>query len=401
MSVPVTGAPTRAPRSRAASLRGIDGLRAIAALTVVIHHTGLSALEDGTGSALGDEIVHQLAAGVLLFFTLTGLLLYRPFADAIVGTSTLPRPVTFLRNRALRIIPAYWAILLIAAAASATVVPHPERILSTGSLFAHPGALLANLLLVQGYAPSTIFTGVGPAWTLVVEVGFYLTLPVVATAAWWAAGRTPSRRGLLVFLPAVAFAALGIVGKGIATAALDGDTGWSRTWASVVARSFLANADLFATGMAIAAVAALVDAGRLRLPSRWRLVALVGAAVAAAAALGTGGEFTEFRYDQLGTIATALAIAPLVIDPPTGGWRAVRWLEHRTLAYLGLVSYSVYLWHQPVIDWWVDRGVLPFEGGSGLVAATALVGAMTLVLSALTYRFVERPALSRKRSIRR
>jgi peptidoglycan/LPS O-acetylase OafA/YrhL len=310
----------------------------------------------------------------------------------------MPGLRSFGRNRLLRIAPAYWVILLLAGLVfGAAVIPHPTSVVATGSLARHPGTLLADLFLVQGYHPKTLLTGIGPAWTLTVEVGFYVTLPIVCALVYRLSARTRSR-AKLVFLPPFAFLTVGLCGKLFAVHALGGADGWSHSWPSVLARSFVANADLFAAGMCVAAVAVLVEAGALRLPAWWRPAAWMSAGlVAIAAGFVPGGEFTIYRYDVLVALATALAVSTLVIHPRIES-RLMRFLESRALVASGLVSYSVYLWHQPVIDWMRARSVLPLDGAAGLVVAVGPVGAITAVLSTVTYRFVERPALERKRS---
>jgi peptidoglycan/LPS O-acetylase OafA/YrhL len=395
MSEALTRRPAAQPPDR---LAGMDGLRALAALTVVVSHCGLYALTDGTtGSRALDAGTEQLAAGVLLFFTLSGLLLYRPYVEAILGDRALPSWKTFARNRFLRLAPAYWLILVVTGLVlSAAVVPHPVSVLDTGSLFAHPGALTANALLLQNYHPSTFLTGIGPAWTLAVEVGFYITLPVVCTGV-YRLGRRFRHRELLTLVPPVALLAIGLAGKALATSVLEGSGGWSRNWPSVLARSFVVNADLFVVGMVIAAVSVLVETGRLRLPRWWPAAALAAAAVAGAAALRVpGGQFTVFRYDQLGTVAAGLSLAVLVVGDRSWVRPALRALEWRPLAAVGVASYSLYLWHQPVIDWFRNHGVLPLDGAVGLAAAFLLVTVTSGILSAVTYRLVERPALRRK-----
>jgi peptidoglycan/LPS O-acetylase OafA/YrhL len=96
-----------------------------------------------------------------------------------------------------------------------------------------------------------------------------------------------------------------------------------------------------------------------------------------------------------------MVFATIVIPAGDGGasW-VVRLLESWALVAVGVVSYSLFLWHFPVISWLQSHG-LTLGGGWGalllnLIEASLVTGA----LSALTYRYVERPALRRKRSTR-
>ena len=79
------------------------------------------------------------------------------------------------------------------------------------------------------------------------------------------------------------------------------------------------------------------------------------------------------------------------------GSRLLAVLTWRPIVVAGLASYGVFLLHDPLVRWFRDLG-LTFAGGWGMLANIALVAGVTAVLSTLTYRYVERPALARKRS---
>jgi peptidoglycan/LPS O-acetylase OafA/YrhL len=98
----------------------------------------------------------------------------------------------------------------------------------------------------------------------------------------------------------------------------------------------------------------------------------------------------------IGLLFAAVIIPDLSARRPL---RAVRLLETRPLVAAGVVSYSLFLWHLPVILWLQHRG-LTFGGWTGLPINLVIVGVVAGGLSALTYRFVELPALRRKRSTR-
>ena len=103
---------------------------------------------------------------------LSGLLLYRPWAAAALTGRPAREVTTYLRRRALRILPAYWAVVLIALP---LLNPGPAR---------HVWPWFQYLLLLQNYDPhpwwgGTGATGLAQMWSLVVEVSFYLVLPVL------------------------------------------------------------------------------------------------------------------------------------------------------------------------------------------------------------------------------
>jgi peptidoglycan/LPS O-acetylase OafA/YrhL len=243
-------------------------------------------------------------------------------------------------------------------------------------------------------------SGIGPAWSLAVEVVFYLTLPALGLLAVAIAGRSSrtARRTLAVVVPAVLMYCLG-VGTSILTDHID------RTTAAyaVLIRAFLNHADLFAFGMLLAVLTTHVIGGTLALPRHWALptgIALVGL-VAITIVLTDRGMVLTFQgavpYETLTSIAATLLLALIVLPRPDGAIPVLtRIFDSRALVATGLISYSVFLWHEPLIHW-LDGLGLTFAGGVGFAVNLVILSAITAALSAVTYRFVERPALAHKR----
>jgi peptidoglycan/LPS O-acetylase OafA/YrhL len=391
-------------------LAGIEGLRALAASSIVLVHTWSFSTPDGPPWSHGAsaDALSTLSVGVTLFFTLSGFLLYRPFAAAI-ARHTEPLSIrAYLRNRVLRIVPAYWAILfatglLLGAAAVRTA----SGGLTTGR-FANPADAVQAALFLQDYHPRTMVIGIGPAWSLAVEIVFYAALPLLVLAAGRAARGVAARgtRVAILLGPPLLLLAIGLSGKAIAHYAVSGrpTAGYGVNWHSVVERSFWAQADLFSFGMAIAVVHTEVADGRLRLREHWRRVALALSVIVFVPCAWTmhQGEQSYLLQNTGEALAIALAFATVVMPdrPADRPLRAVRVLESRVLVAVGLASYSLFLWHLPLINWLREHG-LTFSGPDGLLINLVLVAAVAGSLSALTYRFVERPALAHKRSMRR
>ena len=127
--------------------------------------------------------MQDLAYGVILFFTLSGFLLYRPFAAAILRGDPLPSLRRYLLNRALRILPAYWVILFFSAMVLGSVLFWDSSgNLANGRLL-DLGLIPRAAFFLQDYFPSTLLLGIGPAWSLAVEVVFYCALPMLALLA--------------------------------------------------------------------------------------------------------------------------------------------------------------------------------------------------------------------------
>jgi peptidoglycan/LPS O-acetylase OafA/YrhL len=386
-------------------LSGIEGVRALAASAIVVYHVWLYAAPGDHQPGLGylGRFLPDLAFGVTLFFTLSGFLLYRPFAAALLRQEPRPSFSQYFRNRALRILPAYWVILiLVSFVLQGALVRDPAGDLGTGALD-DPSLFVQNALLVQSYAPHGVLTGIGPAWSLSVEVAFYLALPLLVVLACSLAGRRTSRSGrrFAALVPAVVVLAVGLAGKAVATylVAASPSGGWGADWQGVFTRSFLCQADLFTFGMVLAVLRVEVEDGLVRIGRRGRWTA---AAMALGAYLVVH-KMTE--WDQLGlsfwntlmAVAAATFLAIVVLERPkrTRG-SLTRLLESRPLFGLGLVSYSLFLWHEPVIRFLDDHG-LTLGGNAGFFANLLVAAAVCLPLSTLTYLLVEKPALLWKR----
>jgi peptidoglycan/LPS O-acetylase OafA/YrhL len=393
--------------SSGSRLPGIEGARAVAAGSVLVYHCWLFGSPDGTSPRLGPltGLMPHLALGVILFFSLSGFLLYRPFAAAVLRAAPGPGIGGYLRNRALRILPAYWVILLLTGVLLQVALLREDASgLQLGSLAREPDTLVKNVLLVQSYDPNTLLTGIGPAWSLVIEVAFYLALPVLATLAMTLARPATSRSGRrrAALAPAAAMLLLGLAGKAVAHLVAGSSSGWEADWPSVLARSFLANADLFAYGMALAVLHTEVRDGAVTLPRWWRAGALAAAGATALAAVWIvpeGMGLGVAKYDVLMAVSCSLLLAIVVLpDPGPPRRRRLLWLlDTRPLVVVGLVSYSLFLWHEPLVYWLREHG-LTRPGAGGLVVNLVVLAAGAGALAALTYRYVERPATARKQS---
>jgi peptidoglycan/LPS O-acetylase OafA/YrhL len=389
-----------------ARLAGIEGMRALAASTILVYHVWLNAPPDGDPASFGylTRFMPDLAFGVTLFFTLSGFLLYRPFVSALVRGRPRPGFVRYLRNRALRIAPAYWAILILTSfVLQTTLVRDAAGVLHEDAL-QDPLLLARNALLVQGYFPDSVLTGIAPAWSLAVEVVFYLTLPLAVLLAFALARRATTRAGLRLaaIAPPVLLLLVGLSGKATAAFLVPATTpggGWGNDWHAVLERSFLSQADLFAFGMALAVVRIDVEDGILRpgRPARWAIAASALGAYLITAANTSYNHLGYSPFNTLMALSTGLLLALVVLPAPGGTQSAlVRLLESRALVGVGLVSYSLFLWHYPVIGFLARNG-LTLDGEAGFFVNLLAVGAACLALSALSYRLVERPALLRKR----
>lgn len=363
-------------------LDGFDGLRALAALTVLTYHVALSRGFSPAGSLA--PLLWELKGGVAIFFVISGALLYLPYARAIRDGRDLPGWRAYAVRRSVRILPAYWIALTALA-----LGPFNAGVFGTDA-----GTYYG---LSQIYNPLTLFAGLGVAWSLCVEVTFYALLPVFA----WLVARG-ARRAVRVQLTWIAVA-------GMASVVLRGALAGSLTAAfhdrgETLMVSLPGLFDWFAIGMALAVLRAELEVGRASrsivtvLGRRTGLcVALAFAAFMAGVPAQHGDIFLPWyglaTHIAIGVGSGLLVLA--VITPCDGG--VVRWplrvLRSPVAAWVGTISYGIYLWHFPVLEL-IDQVWIPTQTSTiatvALVWAGVLAGA--LVLGAASFYLVEQPS---------
>jgi peptidoglycan/LPS O-acetylase OafA/YrhL len=396
-------------------LEGIDGLRALAACSILVYHVWLYSQPGGQRVDFGPMtrfVFPHLPLGVTLFFTLSAFLLYRPIVAAIVDGRPRPRVRTYLLNRGLRIMPAYLVVLVVVAVVlPAAMLRTGPTTLEPGRMVGDPALLLRNAALAQNYAPESLLTGITPAWSLAVEAVFYLVLPLLGglAAAVAAARRVNGRSRLIAALvPAAVLLAVGLSGKAVAASSWIVSTGspsagWDGDWHSVIVRSFWGQADLFTFGIVLAVFYVGLERGLISFPRWWRWpvsAGVLGAAVAIAL-LADHGLWSAGTnpYELTGALGCALLLALVVLHPVDTDVRPrplVRLLTTRVGVVVGLCSYSIFLWHEPLVRLLRSQG-WTFPGRSGWILNLAVVMVVTAVAAAATYRWVEQPALRRKR----
>jgi peptidoglycan/LPS O-acetylase OafA/YrhL len=384
-------------------LTGIEGLRGLAALAVLVYHVQRN-LNRSSADVWPLGEVSFLSHGLTLFFTLSGFLLFRPFVAALLDGREHFGTARYLLNRVIRIFPAYIVVLLFSSIVlQVAYLPRPVDGQSAEFGRLDAGDTLLNAVLLQGYFPRTVRSGLEVAWTLGVEVAFYVLMPLLAFGAAWLARRFVHP---LVgsILPAAFFAVLGIAGKLWMLSSEVGMDGseklsfeWGANWTTVVARSILVHGDLFAYGMIAAIIFIYAESGRISLKrlNRWRwAAALVGVGALVLATTDMTGPFSSSLVAIASGAVLLLAATPRSAGHP--GW-AGRLFSSRGLGWFGLVSFSIYLWHLPVIRFMqVHELALP-DTLPGFFGNLAIVFVVTIGLSALTYYFVEAQALKLKK----
>jgi peptidoglycan/LPS O-acetylase OafA/YrhL len=354
----------------------LDALRAIAAVGIVAFHAYQNNRFTGTDTYPWTGLPHELMlssdALVDLFFVISGFVLWLPVARAALdGRPQRPGRVLLLR-RAARLVPLYLVVVLVV-----WLISNPQM------SAAYWNDLLLHLTFTQVYSDQYIFWTVGPAWTLAVEFHFYLLIAVtVPLLAWWIR-RSTNRRARMagaLALPAV----MTVAGVAWLTWAIHLSPQPGDAWA--VWFGPLAKAPIFALGLFLAV---LVAAGR-RLDTRRQRATLSGGAAAVILA-GTllrsslPGQTSQWLDLAFGLAAAAFVATIVMTDGPP-----LRWLNWKPLVRLGILSYSIYLLHEPVMRLARYAGILPEPGSSwGVPATFAVVLVATVALAMVTYPMIE------------
>jgi len=377
---------------KASRLPCLDGVRAIAALGVVIVHVGLiSGYNVRSGSVLGPYFA-RAEVGVTVFFLLSGFLVYRPFVAAHLDGRDAPATGTFLLRRALRIVPLYWVALTIVL-----FVHHRSPVNNLGDVVTYYGF---GQIYRSGYETG----GIQQAWSLCTLVAFYLAVPVLAVIARALAGARASRPVTRLRVELVLAGVMVLIGYAYRwyvandipnrEAVVDGRL-----------NGLPIHADVFGLGMALAALYAWGE----RQPAKERTFARAAGRVPPVAWLGIaavaywyvsvrlGLPLTAGAHDPgewmarevLYTIISLGVLMPAVFGPQDRG--PVRWvLRWPPVAAVGVLTYGVFLWHEWAIDRWLEwRDIQPLNGWwPGMLA---FVLAFTLAVSGLTYWLIEKP----------
>lgn len=355
---PATAPPIRkAPPVQAEYFPALTGLRFLLAVWVIGDHLGGKGMMlDAFSQSLPGPVARVMQNGYLAvqtFFVLSGFVLAQTYWSTRWSRKKL---IDYAVARFARVYPVYFFSLIIVG-----------YFIVRYLLFAPSGAgkggrLVDYVFLLQGWLPPL---GVGwntPAWSLSCEILFYLCLPGILI--WLARGHQKVKLAVLAALVLFWPAALDWAGA-------------PRVWRPVYhVADFLA-------GIAIAYLLRRWDWRGFRRGQWLYLPALIaGLAIIAYPALVPGGIDAKTALRVL----NAMLLFGLAIG---GGWLA-RVLSHPVADYLGKISYSTYILHVPVLWWFGNTAQLRF-GLSAPISALAYLG-VVLIVSALTFEFVESPA---------
>ena len=316
-------------------------------------------------------------AGVDLFFVLSGFLLTLPFAYARLNGTAFPAVGHYYVRRLLRVFPAYYAQLAIILLVGGWFVTWHSLGMT---------ALLAHLGMVFNIGPNPVSPIVGVWWTLPVELSFYLVLPWLVSSM-----SAPPRRWPLMLALSIVLSMIYRYWSAMHYA----DLPIGRT--AVLANHLPGSLPEFTFGATAAFLVHWLSLKGFRKPAQPMLGVLVCGGLVLA---GSWMQFAVFPNSDdywrghwsmvCGPAAMGLFLSIAVMGLYWGS-RLGRWLFANPVVYfLGLISYSLYLWHSVVLqqapkvfgESWDDLTGLP-----RFLASVALV----IAVATLSYYLFERP----------
>jgi peptidoglycan/LPS O-acetylase OafA/YrhL len=395
-----------APRPRL-RLAGLDGLRGVACACIVVLHVS----ERYSPTVMATYKINVTGQAMIVFFALSGFLLYLPYIQMVVkdpDSAKLPDTRSFALHRFLRVFPGYLVIFLICCFVLRVVYVQNASIQPVGTVrgtgvIVKPLELIANLTLVQTYIPQYFQTGISPSWSLTLEFVFYLSLPLFGLLMLRLRRRSSVSPLMLATIGPLVLLAISVVGK-IVSPLIQRHYGvydpllaeWGPNWVAVWNRSFLSLADNFTFGMLAAVIFVAISTGKLHghLSKRLRwycAAALVVAGMLSLALLALRSHFVFTALSLVAGLMVLFIVAPIARGEESKFAELMDWVPFK---YLGLVSLSLYLWHFPVIVLFGRFGWMAGDTVPGLCRNIALVLAVSVLAASVTYRFVEKPALT-------
>ena len=328
----------------------IDGLRAVAVLAVVMHHLSASLVPGGY-------------VGVDVFFVISGYLITSIISREMAqGRFSFAR---FYERRARRIFPALFAVLAASLVAGYfLLLPSDYEATLRGTL----GTLFfaSNFVFWRdtGYFAATdaMINPLLHTWSLAVEEQFYVFFPVLLMLCFRCFRRHIVPIIIMCTVASLVVATLLVKSKGAAVFFLSPFRAW----------------ELLAGALLAFNVVPVIHTRALR-----ELTSCVGLLAIAAAC---------FVYDEMTTFPGLTALAPVlgavaIIQAGASGPNLVgRFLQWRPVVYVGLISYSLYLWHWPLIV--LTRYAIGMEP---LTPYIPVLFVASLALASLSYHFIEKP----------
>jgi peptidoglycan/LPS O-acetylase OafA/YrhL len=365
-------------------LPALDGLRALAVILVLLFH----AWNDLPGYIQPGQDPYQYPlnygrTGVHLFFVLSGFLLFLPFARSMFGLQAHPSARLFYLRRLLRVGPAYWACLVF---------------LTIGTLFVlnKLADVALHAVFLSNAFTQTTFSINGVFWTMAVEVQYYAALPLIG----WAAVKVSQR-----WSPRVA--AVSLIGALVVISLCSNYIVKTSRFSHIPILSALLLSEyslpfwlaIFGCGIACSiAYVYLTDVRRETAHTdlrRWGTGAfIVGVGIGLGIVFLPGANNLPYKDLTFGMIYAALLFGVLFGTP-----LASNLFASSAVRFIGLISYSLYLWHTVVLDVVQTRLPVTMPISEKVVIGCLIGGPLAIAVAYLSFQLFERPFIRmRKRA---
>jgi len=363
----------------------LDSLRGISTILIVVYHTFFVS---GYTVAHADSIgayIDRLNVGVAIFFVLSGFLIFRPFAHSLIHGSPLPKTRNYYLKRASRILPGYWLALFVLAGLDALTIVNTS-------------GFIRNVFIVHPFTEHNVFTGIAQAWTLSVELSFYLVVPVFASVFVHRSRRRTSSVSVATLLKALSVLFLSAYVFRLFIHQTD-------FWFLKTAHIWLpSHMDTLALGMGLAVLVEAPTSSETLSKVRIFLANHTGAFVlssvfvwliSANINMAIGLNKSEFHIELLGHFlygqASVLLVAPFCVNSQS---LLVKAMSLRLFTWLGTISYGIYLWHMAFLGGNFAEKYMPYTENDGQVLLRFLVVLpASIAIASLSYYVLERPIM--------
>jgi peptidoglycan/LPS O-acetylase OafA/YrhL len=350
------------------TIKGLDGIRGLSALSVVLTHLHAFVLLENLG-ILSKRITPMIngTAGVQAFFILSGFLITSLLIAEIRKTNTVSLKNFFMR-RALRIFPLYYLFLII----STVIYALDNRVTS-------PNSLMFAYAYIYNFVPKSVYTSfLGHTWSLAVEEHFYLLWPFLFLCLYQA------RKSTVLFLLIAC-----IPGSLVVHLAFLASKSFSGFF--VERWSFIAGYSIV-SGCILAIVLNSPETfSRARTFLGQRSALMLGAAIYCfpAALLDISWTFDNILSHYFRCFGLLCLIGWVALNQES---LVVYNLERKPLQYLGKISYGIYMYQ----GLFLATG--PFRHEGHLWPPTVFIGILALIIVVpISYHFFEQPFINLKR----
>jgi peptidoglycan/LPS O-acetylase OafA/YrhL len=333
----------------------IDGLRAFAVLPVIFFHAGVPGFSGGF-------------VGVDVFFVISGYLITRLLVSELEETGRVSI-LGFYERRARRLVPALFFMLAIVSVLAGFVL-WPALLIEFGVNAAASAVFLSNvsLWLQGGYFGGPAKTNaLLHTWSLAVEEQYYILVPPALWLAWWLG----SHRAILALILISIVASLIVAELGTRYAATANYyLLLSRAWELMIGALVSV---VWAKGQRVSAP--------LQDPLGWLGLLMIAGSVVFMT--------EDTPFPGISAIPSTLGTALLLVSAGPGTWIG-RLLTLNVFVFFGLISYSLYLWHQPLLALYRVQA-----GEDANATGLAFMVIASVAMGWVSWRYVERPFRNR------